>query len=166
MRFIAAFLFSFTCLAASTGDIYAPLWTYNGNWEVKRSDSASPDRLLNQCALIGKYFVCQQTVNGMPGNLVVFVATATAGQYRTQNVTLSGRATGVAELKIQGNTWTYSNTWDQGGKTTWYKTLNVFSGNNHIHFEQLESTNDKDWKTTVTGDEARTGTVPARVIVH
>jgi hypothetical protein len=165
-RFTATLILALPRLAASSGDAFGPLWTYNGSWDIKRSDSADPDHLVNHCALIGQYFACQQTVNGTPGNLVVFVATSTAGQYRTQNVTPSGRATGVADLQIQGNTWTYSNTWDQGGKTTWYKTVNVFSGTNHIHFEQMESTNDRDWTTKVTGDEQRTGTVPAKMIVR
>jgi hypothetical protein len=166
-RLTVFFLLAATfCFAAETESAYGALWLYNGSWDVKRSDSKNPDRLVNKCALLGKYFACQQTINGTQGNLLVFIPSNTPGQYRTQNITPSGRATGLAELTIQGNTWTYNSTWDQGGKTTWYKTSNVFSGNNRIHFEQSESTDDRKWATTVTGDETRIGALPPKIIVR
>lgn len=148
----------FACLGEGKGDAYAPLWLYNGSWRVTRKDlapGAKPDRLVNQCALVGKYFTCQQTVNGEPGALLIFVPANQPGQYHTQNVRLDGRASGRGALEIEGSRWTYSSTWDQGGTTTYYKTLNTFTGGNRIHFEQLESKNNKDWTTTNSGDEVR-----------
>ncbi len=139
-------------------DPYAPLWLYNGSWRVTRKDlkpGAKPDQLVNQCALVGKYFTCQQIVNGETGALLVFVPANQAGHYYTQNVRLDGRAGGRGNLEIQGDHWTYTSTWDQGGTSTYYKTVNVFTGRNKIHFEQLESKNNKDWKTANSGDEVR-----------
>jgi hypothetical protein len=155
-----------TLPATNSDTAYAPLWLYNGGWQITRSGAASPERLTNSCALLGKYFACQQSVNGTTGNLVVFIPTSTPGSYHTQNLTPEGRATGLAKLDIDGDRWTYFNTWNQGGKTIYYKTTNVFSGRNRIHFEQLESTDNKEWKTTGSGDEVRTGPAPAKVVVR
>jgi hypothetical protein len=52
---------------------YAPLWLYQGNWIVTPKNAvagAKPDRLENQCGKIGRYFACQQTVNGKVGSLI------------------------------------------------------------------------------------------------
>lgn len=113
--------------------------------------------LKNQCALVGNFFVCQQTVDGTPGALLIFIPIANqSGQYHTQNVNLDGRASGIGDLQISGDHWVYSSRWNQGGgKITYYRTTNVFSGKNRIHFEQAESPNGKDWKVTNAGDEVK-----------
>ena len=148
----------FVCIADSPADPYAPLWLYNGSWRVTRKDLASgakPDTLVNQCALVGKFFTCQQIVNGETGALLVFVPANQPGHYHTQTVRLDGRGGGRGDLEIQGDHWTYTSTWEQGGTTTYYKTVNVFTGKNRIQFQQLESKNNKDWKSTNSGDEIR-----------
>jgi len=138
--------------------IFAPLSIYQGTWKVTRASAgAKPDELVNQCALLGKYFACQQTINGQQGNLVVYVPASTPGHFYTQNITPAGRATGRANLEVEGNKWVYTNTWDQGGSTTYYRTTNLFTGKNKIHFEQEESSDGKDYKVTGSGDEVRTG---------
>jgi len=148
------------CAADTTDNTYAPLWLYNGTWRVTRQNLApggKPDELINQCGLVGKYFTCQQTVNGEVGALLVIVPAGKTGHYYTQNVRLDGRATGRGEMEIEGDRWTYSTTWIQAGTTTYYKTINAFTGRDRIHFEQLESKNNKDWKTANSGDQVRIG---------
>ncbi len=146
--------------APAADPVYAPLWLYQGGWRVSRSDlapGAKPDELKNQCALLGKYFACQQTVNGQAGALIIFIPAATAGQYYTQNVRLEGFASGRGNLEIAGDRWTYLSTRDESGKTVYYRTLNVFTGKNRIHFENAESNDGKNWKVTGSGDEVRVG---------
>lgn len=139
-------------LAAS--DPYAALWLYNGTWQITRRDNAKPDKLVNDCALVGRFFACQQTVNGAVGALLIFIPVPDRpGHYYTQTVLPEGRATGRGDLEIEGNRWTYRSTWDQGGRTIYYRTTNVFSGRNHIHFEQAESTDNKEWSVKNSGDE-------------
>jgi hypothetical protein len=133
----------------------APLWLYQGAWQVSRAGAAKPDRLMNQCAELGHYFACQQTVNGVPGNLLVVVPTDQPGKYRTQVIEPSGRATGLSDLSIEGDRWSFSSRWNQGDKTTYYRTINIFSGKNRIHFEQDESPDGKSWTTKNSGDEVR-----------
>ena len=134
------------------------MWSYQGTWHVtSKNAGAKPDELKNQCALVGKYFVCQQTINGQIGDLLIFIPVPNnAGHYHTQNVNLQGRASGVGDLEISGDRWVYSTRWDQGGgKLTYYRTTNVFAGKTRIQYEQAESPNGKDWKITNSGEEMR-----------
>ncbi len=170
MRFIVLAVLGLTAASvlseaavAAADPVYAPLRLYAGTWHTTRKDlapGAKPDEIVNECALVGKFFVCQQNVNGSQGSLMIFVPAANKpGHYYTQGVVPEGRATGRGDLEISGDRWVYSSNWDQGGKTTYYRTTNVFNGKDHIHYEQAESSNGKDWKVTNYGDEVR---VPAR----
>ncbi|HEX4228074.1 MAG TPA: hypothetical protein VHZ07_05350 [Bryobacteraceae bacterium] len=142
--------------SATTGNAaLAPLWLYQGAWHVNRSGSQKPDQLVNQCAELGHYFACQQTVNGVSGNLLVIVPTGQHGKYHTQVIEPSGSATGLSDLSIEGDRWSFSSRWNQGDKITYYRTINVFSGKNRIHFEQDESPDGKSWTTKNSGDEVR-----------
>jgi hypothetical protein len=143
--------------AAAGSSAFAPLWAYQGSWHVTRADSPKPDQLQNQCAEIGHYFACQQTVNGVPGNLLVVVPTNQTGKFHTQVIEPSGRATGLSDLSIEGDQWSFYSRWNQGDKTTYYRTINTFSGKNRIHFEQDESPDGKKWTTKNSGDEVRAG---------
>lgn len=159
LRLLATFLIGQFAFPANTAsNPYTPLWLYNGSWRVTRqglAPGAKPDELTNQCALVGKYFACQQTVNREPGALLIFIPAAEPGHYYTQNVRPDGFASRRGDLEIEGSRWTYRTAWDQGGTTIYYKTVNTFTGKDRIHFEQLESKNNKDWKTTNSGDEVR-----------
>jgi hypothetical protein len=150
-----------TSAAVPTDSVYAPLWLYQGTWHVSRSNlaaGAKPDELKNECALLGKYFACQQIINGQEGALVVFIPAAMAGRYYTQNIRVDGFASGRGDLEIAGGDhWTYTSTRDDSGRTIYYRTTNVFSGKNRIHFESAESNDGKNWKVTVSGDEVRAG---------
>jgi len=154
LRFIAlSALLAFSAFSADSP--YASLWLYNGTWRITRKDQ-KPEELVNRCAQFSKYFSCEQTVNGTVVSLVVYVPSSTPGQYYTQSILPEGRAGGLGNLTINGDTWTFTNSWNQGGGTyTYFKTINVFSGKDKIHFEQQESPNRKDWKTTGSGDEVR-----------
>jgi hypothetical protein len=141
--------------AKAPDSVYAPLWLYNGSWQVSRKNSSKPDQLTNQCALVGTYFACQQTVNGTPSELLIFVPAKTPGKYFTQSVNPEGRAGGRGDLEISGDRWVYSSTWDAGGRTVYYRTTNIFTGKDRIHFEQAESDNNRDWTVKMTGEEVR-----------
>jgi len=135
-------------------DPYAPLWLYQGSWH-EMPKGKEPFELTNQCALIGKYFGCQQTVGGKIEALVIFVPAEQNGHYFTQSVLPEGWAMGRGELEIEGDRWTYSSKAQDGAKTTYYRTTNVFKGKDQIHYEQSESPDGKQWTTTGSGDEVR-----------
>lgn len=143
---------------APADDPYAPLRLYDGAWEVlpaKTEAGKSPDRLENQCAQIGKYFACQQTVNGKVSALIVFVPADKPGHYYNQAVMPEGWAGGRGELEIAGSRWVYSSKAQEKDKTTYYRTTNIFTGNDRIHYEQTESPDNEHWSVTGSGDEKR-----------
>jgi hypothetical protein len=146
-------------ITASARYLVAPaqLEVYQGTWKVSRAGVQQVDQLKNDCKLFSDFFACQQTVNGAPSALLVIVMTKNPGHYFTQSVNTEGRGLGRGELEISGNRWVFSSRWDQVGKTTYYRTINTFSDRDHIHFEQQESSNGTDWKTTSAGADVRVG---------
>jgi hypothetical protein len=166
---IAALLALLVCgvgpgFAARTPDAaFAPLWVYNGSWQITKKEAppgAKPEELTNQCSAIGKYFVCQQSVNGTAVALWIVTAADTAGHYHTQSVRPDGIAGGRGDLEISGDRWVLTSVWNQGGgKLTYNRTTNIFTGKNKIHFEQAESTNNRNWTVKSSGDEVRVGRV-------
>lgn len=134
---------------------FTDLQLYNGAWKVARKGTAKPDILINRCSVLGGFYACSQNVNGSSVALVVFVPAAQAGHFHVQNIMGDGRATGISELQISGDLWTYSNRQDEGGKTTYYRTVNKFTGKNRIHFESSHSDNNQDWSVDASGDEER-----------
>ena len=142
--------------ARAATDPCVPLRLYAGAWQVTQTTPAAkqPDRLVNDCAPVGRYFACQQTVNGKPGPLVVFIPAAASGHYRTQIVLPDGAALGPpGTLTIAGERWTYLGKPDAKGVR--YRTVNVFSGRDRIHFEVARSTDGKTWTVTMAGHETR-----------
>jgi hypothetical protein len=149
---------------AGPGDpIYAPLRLYQGTWRVTTKNAGSgakPDTLLNRCSQLGKFFACEQNVNGSSVGLLVYVPAGAAGTFHTQTINPEGRAQGRGDLAISRDQWVFTSRWDQGGnKTTFYRTTNTFSGKDHIHFEQAESPDNRTWTVTNSGDEVRTKSV-------
>jgi hypothetical protein len=142
--------------ASSKAD-FAPLLAYQGTWHVMRKDAKDPkpDILINHCSLLGQFFACAQNVNAQPGALVVFLHKGAPGHFLVQNIMPDGRATGLTDLTVNGDTWTYMDRRDENGQTTFYRTLNVFSGRNKIHFESSHSKNGKDYSVDLSGDESR-----------
>ncbi|MGI8959945.1 MAG: hypothetical protein ACR2IV_09330 [Bryobacteraceae bacterium] len=145
--------------AKSAEAIHAPLLLYEGTWRVTRKSAgkgAKAERLVNHCALLGKYFACQQAVDGTERGLVIFIPAEKSGHYYTQTITPEGRATGRADLEISRDHWTYLSRWPQeNGKIVYYRTTNTFTGKDHIHFEQAESADGTQWVVKDSGDEAR-----------
>ena len=145
---------------AAAEDLYRPLRLYAGSWSATKhtipSAPAVTQIIVNDCAMAGRFFVCQQTVDGKPAALIIFVPAASPGDYYTQAVLQEGWATGRGELHIDGDRWTYSSKAEEEGKTTYFRTTNVFSGKDRIHFEMSESPDGKEWKVTASGDEVRT----------
>ena len=141
---------------ANSADPYAPLRLYDGAWSVTMHDDSgksNTDSLLNECHLFGRYFACQQTVNGKVGALVVYVPGEAPGHFYIQNVLPDDRAVGRGELTVEGTRYTYAS--HDENSTHWWRTTNEFNGNDRIHFEQATSMDGKTWTTTQTGDEVR-----------
>jgi hypothetical protein len=137
--------------ATAWGQSYDSLRLYAGTWEVSPKGASKTDRLVNECSLIGTFYGCQQTVNGKVMALILFIPRDKPGSFYTQGILQDGTAVGRGELEIAGDHWTYSSS----GNASNYRTTNVFSGKDKIHFENSESPDGKTWKITGSGDEKR-----------
>jgi len=141
---------------SATQDSLTPLMLYNGTWQVSHAGGAKPDLLVNQCAKTGHFVTCDQSVNGGPSALLVFIPRPDKpGHYYTQNIRPEGRATSRGDLEISGDVWTFLSNWDNSGHTIYYRTVNTFVSRSRIKYEQAESSDGKDWKVTASGEETR-----------
>lgn len=132
---------------------YVPLQRYEGTWRVMPDGKSKPDRLVNDCARVGRFFACQQTVNGKPGPLLIFIPDS-AGHYYTQAVRGDGAAVGPpGRLNISGDHWVYLSKADSKGVR--YRTINDFQGSDRVHFVVAHSTDGKSWVVTLSGIEER-----------
>lgn len=136
----------------------APLQAYEGTWQVTRSGtgaSAKPEKLVNRCVALSIYFVCEQSVDNKPTALLVFLPAGQPGHYHTQSILPEGRATGLDDLQISGSRWTFTSRRHLGANPTYFRNTNVFTDANHIHFENAQSPNGKQWTVEESGDETR-----------
>ena len=148
-------LLSAALVAAAADPAYAPLWVYQGSWQITPAAGGKPYQLATECALVGKFFTCQQTTEGRAGGLLIIIPTGQPGRYNTQTIMPDGRATGRDELEISGAQWTFRSRRQEGTKTTQYRTIYNFTGKDRIHFEQAQSTDGKQWTVANSGDQRR-----------
>ncbi len=149
--------------ASLADDPYAPLRLYDGKWDALTAGGnkpADPVHLENRCAKAGEFFACNQIVGGKNTALVVFLplhALENGGYaYRNQALRVEGDAPGTwGNLEIVGDRWVYSSEETDKGKKTYWRTTNVFSGPDKIHFEVQRSEDGVNWTTQVSGDESR-----------
>jgi hypothetical protein len=147
-------------LMMAAGVLFAPLKVYEGSWTVVSQHTMAgdgrPDTLVNHCTEETSFYTCEQVVNGKPLALLVFTATDDPMKFHTQPVLPNGEPAGRSDLTIAGDRWTFLNTiTDSTGKQTFYKTVNVFTGRDKIHFEQYESMDNKTWTRKNEGEEVR-----------
>src|SRR5579884_3481651 len=127
MRSAAVFLILAPALLAL--DPYEPLRLYNGAWTSHDHNPKSGDsitHIVNTCGLVGRFFACQQVVNGAAPTVMLYLPSGPPGHYYTQALSSELQAYGRGELQIDGNRWTYSGQGEENGKTIWHRTINVF----------------------------------------
>ena len=152
----AALLLPAGSVASRSPDpVYDPLWLYNGTWTATSNPGDKHDTIANECARVGTYFACQQTVNGKLAALVVFLPLDKQGHYATQGIDAAGAALGRGKLEIAGDHWTYDGGDRSGDSTVYYRTSNSFTGRDRIHFQVATSKDGRNWTVTREGDEVR-----------
>lgn len=142
-------------VARAPDPVYDPLHLYEGTWVMTPSGGGATVTIVNDCGRIGRFFGCQQTVNGKAGGVILFIPRDTVGQYFTQAVAPDGRAMGRGELTIAGPHWTYMGHDGEGDSLKYFRTTNEFTGRDRIHFELATSHDGTSWTVTQSGDEVR-----------
>ncbi len=136
-------------------DPLTPLRLYNGSWQLTVNGTGKSVRIDNRCEPIGKFFACEQSVNGQVQLLVVFVPSGREDEYSVQNISTDGESGSKTVLTIGGTRWTYTSKEKSNGKTVYYRTTNDFRDTDHIHFEQFQSDDGQHWKSVRSGEEKR-----------
>lgn len=145
----------------AVADPYAPLQLYQGSWDAETNGGkeSAPTHISNHCAKTGVFFVCEQLINGKSEALVVFLPTGASGatqNYRTMGLRVNHEKPGDwGNLEITGERWTYFGEGTENGAKVYWRTVNVFSGPDKIHFEMQGSADGKTWETKRSGEEHR-----------
>lgn len=161
---LALLIFAGTASAAPapakpTGPDYTPLHLYNGQWKVTPVDPTGESRsvvLGYSCNQAGIFYVCQQTVAGVVGGMMVFVPAGAPGAWKTQFVAPNGAGGAQpGDLTIEDEIWTFSTREDDDTGAVFTRVTNRFSGPDKIHFEKAQSTDGINWTVQLSGHEVR-----------
>jgi hypothetical protein len=129
---------------------------YSGSWQVvRKSAPANKEELKIQCALAGSFYACQHSSHGAVSGLLVFAPTNDPNRFNTQYVMPDARATGKGDLRIDGDRWVLTNTWNSGSGTSRSRTTYTFTGANKMEFTQEESTDGQHWQSKDSGEQVR-----------
>lgn len=153
--------------AAPTPDPLKLVAFYNGHWHSEdesfntRFSKASKEtvEIDNTCTTTGEFYVCHQQVSkpsGPVSAMMIFLWNAKEHLFDTYGVDSSGGDPYHGHLTIKGSDylWTSAKR-DPSGPNQW-RTLNTFSGPDHIVFKiQFSSDGGSHWTTTRQGNETR-----------
>ena len=141
---------------------FAPLTIYDGSWTIKADHpwgGGAPgtlDHLVSHCERFSHYFACEQTVNGKTVSLLTYTATSDSAKYNCRTLAPDGLAGGRGDMTLEGGHWTYLDKPPLKLKGTWSRTENFILDQNHIRFEEYESSDEgKTWVQTNSGTEER-----------
>jgi hypothetical protein len=146
----------------ATGGIDAVM-AYAGTWKVQgerfataHSDAGKEDSTLrNECWKNAGYVACDQFVNGESKVLLVFTYSELTKGYTSYPIPQNGEAASAGRLQIVGNVWTFPWEVTQGGTTTYFHVVNVFTGADHIDYAQEFSPDNVHWTTMAKGSETK-----------
>ncbi|HEY2179155.1 MAG TPA: hypothetical protein VGH15_11275 [Caulobacteraceae bacterium] len=141
-----AILAAMPVVAAATNP-YEALKAMEGSWIATTAHRTQT--VDNHCARTGLFFVCEQAIGGKSTALVVFLPKETSGRrlvFHTQTLTSAGDRPGPwRELVIDAGRWTYSTLEKplHGQRRT--RTVDTYSGPDHMHAEVEASSDGERW---------------------
>jgi hypothetical protein len=142
----------------------APLSAFVGQWE---GGGTFYDTAMSKAGKItsktdcswspsGHYLVCEQTLTDDKGThqqLTVYTPSDDADDFTYYTITGSA-APFTGRVKIDGNTWTYDNKFEQDGKKTEVRTTNTFAADDES-FKTEYSVDGGPWTTMLDGKSHR-----------
>jgi hypothetical protein len=139
------------------------IWAYAGTWKIETESFETPyskagheaKTLQNDCWKSGGYVACRQIVDGDPKVLIVFTCNGHGNTCTSYQIPPDGSEPGSGEMVIDGDTWKFPWTSTVGGKTTWFRVVNVWSSPTTIEYRQEFSTDQVHWTRTSGGHEVR-----------
>jgi hypothetical protein len=141
------------------------LWAYAGTWKIEIDRVDTPyskaghdtNNLNNDCWKSGPYVACRQIVDGDAKILLVFTCTKPDHTCTSYQIPPNGGDPGSGTLVIEGNTWTFPWSIAEGGKTTYFRVVNIWTSPTTIDYRQEFSTDQVHWTKSASGREVKTG---------
>lgn len=164
MRPLLLTLFLSSMASAQTSATPQALSAFLGHWEgsgtFTASPMSSPGTVSSKTDCVwspqGHYLICEQTITDDKGThqqLTAYTSSEDAGAF--SYYTIAGSVSPFSgKVKIDGNVWTYDNSFDQDGKKTEVRTVNTFSGDVES-FKTEFSVNGGPWTTMLEGKSHR-----------
>ena len=140
------------------------IWNYAGTWntEINHLDtpyskaSKEAHKLENDCWKSGAYVACRQIVDGDPKILLVFTYNDKDRSFTSYQIPAHGGDAHSGKFQVEGNSWIFPWESTEGGKTTYFRVVNVWSSPTTIEFRQEYSSDQKTWTQMATGHEVKT----------
>jgi hypothetical protein len=148
-----------------------PLWmvaVYNGRWHSEdesfdtKFSKASKEtvEITNTCSASGEFYVCHQQVSkpSGPGSAtVIFLWNVKERLFDTYVIDSGGGDAYHGHLTVHGSDYTWAAAKPDPSRPNQWRTLNTFSGPDHIVYQVQFSSDGKRWTTTRQGNESRVG---------
>jgi len=154
--------------SAAAEDPLSMVAVYNGRWHSEdesfdtKFSKASKEtvEITNTCSASGEFYVCHQQVSkpsGPASATVVFLWSAQERLFDTYVIDSAGGDAYHGRLTIQGSDYTWGAAKPDPSHPNQWRTLNTFSGPDHIVYKVQFSSDGKHWTTTRQGNESRVG---------
>lgn len=148
--------------AASTQPLSAFLGHWDGGGSFYETKLSKPAKVTSSgdCdwSPQRRYLICEQTIHdgkGEHNQLNVFNATGKAGEFDYQTFQDGGTPHG-STMTIEGNVWTFQNTFSADGVQTTVKTTNTFNGDKEVFRVEYSQDSGTHWTTMLDGELHRT----------
>ena len=150
--------------SAQTADPNAPLSAFVGRWE---GGGTFYDTAMSKAGTItsktdcewspqSHYLVCEQSITDEKGThqqLTVYTPSENGSDF-TYYTIAGSNAPFTGKVKIEGNKWTYDNSFEQDGKKTEVRTTNLFTADEET-FKTEYSVDGGAWTTMLDGKSHR-----------
>jgi hypothetical protein len=153
-------------LAQHPPDSTQPLSVFLGHWDGGGTFYATKLSKLDKVTSSGdcdwspqhRYLLCEQTIHDSKGahdQLTVFYPAGKAGEFSYQTFQDGGAPRGSI-MTIEGNVWTFQNTFSSDGIKTTVRTTNTFHGDQEAFRVEYSQDNGAHWTTMLDGELHRT----------
>ena len=137
-------------------NVFAGTWKSDiQNFKTPYSEESSgSSTLVNQCWKAGAFFICNQSVDGVSRTMLVFTYKG-GDTYNEAAISAENGRASNGTLLIDGGVWTFPGESHKLGQTTYYRTVNIYSGNDSLDFREEYSTDQQTWTLMSKGHETR-----------
>ena len=158
----AALLASSLAVGADAPSPLDRLNIFAGTWKSDTQTFKTPyseesngsSTLVNQCWKAGAFFVCNQSVDGVSRSMLVFSYKG-GDTYKEVAVSAESGVGSNGILLIDGGVWTFPAESHRYGQVTYFRTVNIYNGNDNLDYREEYSTDQQNWTLMAKGHETR-----------